>query len=257
MIIDCTMFHWEFDLLELRMRELWDTVDYFFVTESVCDHRGNPRKLVLSENVEMFSWATDRLVINISDKNLEAKTTWDHEKYQRYRSVIDTKTKFDLKDEDFIIISDIDEIPRPAAIKEMAEEGGKFTLHMPMYYYYLNLYVQDWYHPKALSVKYLTDPNDIRTGGLDKDFHIAYNSGWHFSYLGNEEQIRYKIKTFAHDEMDTELFTDIEHIRSSINSMSDLFDRFGNSNFTKLEIDGSWPENIIKNKEKYKDYILN
>jgi len=239
------------------MRELWDTVVYFFVTESVCDHRGNPRKLVLSENVEMFSWATDRLVINISDKNLKAKTTWDHEKYQRYRSVIDTKTKFDLKDEDFIIISDIDEIPRPAAIKEMAEEGGKFTLHMPMYYYYLNLYVQDWYHPKALSVKYLEDPNDIRTGGLDKDFHIAYNSGWHFSYLGSEEQIKYKIKTFAHDEMDTELFTDIEHIRSSIDSKSDLFDRFGNSSFTKLEINESWPEYVVNNKEKYKQYILN
>lgn len=256
MIVDCTMFHWEFDLLELRMKELWNAVDLFVVTESLYDHRGNVRELILTENIDRFSWAKEKLYVNISDKNSQATTTWDHEKYQRYRSVKDAIDKFDLVDDDFIIIADMDEIPRSQALKEMAEIGGRFTLHMPMFYYYLNLYVHDWYHPKALSLKYLSDPNAIRTGGADKDFFIAYNSGWHFSYLGDEKQIQYKLKTFAHDEFDTINFTNTDHIRSSIQSQTDLFNRFGDIKFQKQQINNMWPEYVLQNLEKYGKFIL-
>ena len=128
---------------------------------------------------------------------------------------------------------------------------------MPMYYYYLNLYVHDWYHPKAISAKYLIDPNDIRTGGMDKDFYTVYNSGWHFSYLGDENQIRHKLKTFAHDEMDTDQFTDLDHIKKSIDNQSDLFNRFGDFRFQKKEINDYWPKYILENKNKYAKYILN
>lgn len=256
MIVDCTMFHWEFDILELRMRELWDTVDYFVITESECDHRGNQRELALSNNLDKFSWAQEKMIVGVSSKLPSAQTTWDHEKYQRLRSVQYAFETLNLSEDDFLIISDVDEIARPAAIQEMAEVGGKFTLHMPMYYYYLNLYVHDWFHPKGLSVKYLSDPNAIRTGGLDSDFAIVYNSGWHFSYLGDENQIRYKLKTFAHDEMDTDLFTDPEHIRSAIKNNVDLFDRFGNAQFQKHTINNYWPNYIMQNMEKYQKYIL-
>lgn len=256
MIVDCTMFHWEFDILELRMRELWDTVDYFVITESVCDHRGNSRGLILSENIDKFSWAKEKMIVNISDKLPTAQTTWDHEKYQRLRSVKDAIEILELSDNDFLIVSDIDEIARPAAVQEMAEIGGKFTLHMPMYYYYLNLYVHDWFHPKALSVKYLSDPNVIRTGGLDSDFVVAYNSGWHFSYLGDENQIRYKLKTFAHEEMDIQQFTNLDHIKKSIDNNTDLFNRFGNSVFQKQQINHMWPKEVVNNIEKYQKYII-
>lgn len=256
MIVDCTMFHWEFDILELRMKELWDTVDYFVVTESTCDHRGNDRELILTKNISKFEWALDKLVVNISDKPTYAQSTWDYEKYQRLRSVNDAIERFNICDDDFIIISDIDEIPRADAISEMASVGGKYTLHMPMYYYYLNLYVHDWYHPKALSVKYLSDPNVIRTGGLDHDFHIAYNSGWHFSYLGDEKQIQYKLKTFAHDELDIQEFTNLDHIKKSIDNNTDLFNRFDNAVFQKQQINHMWPKEIVNNIEKYQKYII-
>lgn len=254
MIVDCTMFHWEFDVLELRMRELWDTVDYFVITESICDHRGNTRQLALSENIDKFSWAKEKMIVNISDKLSTAQTTWDHEKYQRLRSVNDAVEILGLSDNDFLIVSDVDEIARPAAIQEMAQVGGKYTLHMPMYYYYLNLYVHDWFHPKAFSVKYLTDPNDIRTGGFDQDFHVAYNSGWHFSYLGSPEQIQHKLKTFAHDEFDSDKYTNLDSISNSIKNKIDLFGRF-NNHFSVIELD-KMPEYVKNNYEKYKKFIL-
>lgn len=254
MIIDCTMFHWEFDILELRMRELWDSVDYFVVTESICDHRGNKRELVLSENIDKFTWAKEKMIVNISDKLSTAETTWDHEKYQRLRSVNDAIEILGLSDKDFLIVSDVDEIPKSEAIKEMGQVGGRYTLHMPMYYYYLNLYVHDWFHPKAFSVKYLSDPNDIRTGGHDKDFHVAYNSGWHFSYLGSPEQIQHKLKTFAHEEFDSEMYTNLDLISNRIKNKSDLFDRF-DGNFTVVELE-KMPSYVKNNYQKYKKLIL-
>lgn len=255
MIVDCTMFHWEFDILELRMRELWDIVDLFVVTESVCDHRGNPRDLLLSKNIDRFAWAKDKLYVNVSEKNNDAVSTWDHEKYQRLRSVQDAVTKFDLSGDDFILMSDTDEIFKSQAVREMAESGGRYVVHMPMYYYYLNLFVQDWYHPKAFSLKYMTDPNQIRTG-LSEGFQVVMNGGWHFSYLGDENQIQYKIKTFAHDEMDTEKFTNLDHIRDSIKSGTDLFDRFGDVRFQVKSMNEFWPKYVLDNPDIYSKYIL-
>lgn len=255
MIVDCTMFHWEFDLLELRMRELWESVDFFVVTESVCDHRGNPRDLVLSKNIDRFSWAKEKLIVNVSEKREDASTTWEHEKYQRLRSVNDAISILGLSDEDFILMSDVDEIFRAAAVREMANEGGRYVVHMPMFYYYLNLYVHDWYHPRAFSLKYLTDPNRIRTENAE-GFDLVQNGGWHFSYLGSPEQIQYKLKTFAHDEMDTEEFTDINHISNSVINGTDLFNRFGNARFQKMQITEFWPRHVVDNVQLYKRYIL-
>lgn len=255
MIVDCTMFHWEFDILELRMRELWDTVDFFVVTESVCDHRGNERELSLSNNISKFDWASEKLIVNVSDKPKNAQISWDYEKYQRLKSVEDAINILKLQPNDFLLISDVDEIFRPSSVKSMAEEGGRYTIHMPMYYYYLNLFVHDWFHPKASSVKTLTNPNNMRTGG-EEDFYYVYNGGWHFSYLGSPEQIQYKLKTFAHDEMDTPKFTDINNIKKSLKNHTDLFDRFGDNIFRIDQIDSSWPQEILKNIDKYKNYIL-
>ena len=35
MIYDCFMFYNELDLLEIRIEELWDVVDYFVLSEAV------------------------------------------------------------------------------------------------------------------------------------------------------------------------------------------------------------------------------
>jgi hypothetical protein len=255
MIVDCTMFHWEFDLLELRMKELWDAVDYFVVTESVCDHRGKERDLVLSNNISQFDWASEKLIVNISDKPKDAEISWDYEKYQRLKSVESAISMLKLNSEDFILISDVDEIFRSDSVKKMSEEGGRYRIHMPMYYYYLNLFAYDWFLPKASSLKTLTNPNDMRTGN-EKNFYYVYNGGWHFSYLGTPEQIQYKLKTFAHDEMDTNEFTDIENIKKNIVSRKDLFNRFGNNNFQVVDIDSSWPNYVLEKIDKYQNFIL-
>jgi hypothetical protein len=254
MIIDCTMFHWEFDLLKLRMKELWDTVDYFVVTESVCDHRGKERELALSNNLSKFDWASEKLIVNISDKPKDTEISWDFEKYQRFQSFKAIKKFLKPQPDDLILISDIDEIFRAESIKRILSQDGIFIFHMPMYYYYFNLYVHEWYHAKAARYKYVEDPNKIRMGG--DGFIFIPNSGWHFSYLGSAEQIQHKLKTFAHDEFDSSSFTDIEKIKIAIEEKKDLFNRFGDNKFKIQKLTGYWPKYILKNQKKYNNFIL-
>jgi hypothetical protein len=252
MIIDCTMFHWEFDLLELRMKELWDTVDYFVVTESVCDHRGKERELVLSNNLSQFDWASEKLIVNVSDKPDNAQISWDYEQYQRLQGVKYATNILKPKSNDFFLISDIDEIFNPAPINEISQVGGKYMIHMPMYYYYINLFVCDWFHARACSFDSLIDPNELRTG-KQNDLNYIYQGGWHFSFLGSPEQIKYKIDTFAHDEFGN---ISLSHVQESIKNNVDVFGRNPGQKFIKTNIDNSFPKTILNNIDQYKKFIL-
>jgi beta-1,4-mannosyl-glycoprotein beta-1,4-N-acetylglucosaminyltransferase len=252
MIIDCTMFHWEFDLLELRMKELWDTVDYFVVTESVCDHRGKERELILSNNLSQFDWASEKLIVNVSDKPKTAEISWDYEQYQRLHGVEYAINTLNPMPNDFFLISDIDEIFNPKPIQEISQAGGMYMIHMPMYYYYINLFVCDWFHARACSFNSLEDPNKLRTG-KQNNLNYIYQGGWHFSFLGSPEQIKYKIDTFAHDEFDS---ISLNHIRQSIDNNTDVFGRNPEQKFLKVEIDNSFPQTILNNVQKYKNFIL-
>ena len=42
-IFDCFIFFNEFDLLEIRLTELYDHVDYFVMAEANTTHTGNPK----------------------------------------------------------------------------------------------------------------------------------------------------------------------------------------------------------------------
>lgn len=256
MIIDCTMFHWEFDILELRMKEMWDEVDYFFVTESVTDFRGKERELSLSNNISVFDWASSKLIVNVSDKLKTANNTWDRETYQRNRSVDDAIKTLNPQPNDLLLISDTDEIFRPSIIRSMYENGGKYSIHMPMYYYYFNLFVHEQYAAKAVSVKHFTNAQDIRSGGGDYPYTYMMNGGWHFSYLGSPEQIKFKINTFSHDELDIPEFNDIEKISNAVKNHTDLFNRFGDNKFQIQKIDDTWPKTIVNNLSKYSHHIV-
>ena len=41
-IFDCFTFYNELDILELRLKEHWDHVDYFVISEANLTHQGNP-----------------------------------------------------------------------------------------------------------------------------------------------------------------------------------------------------------------------
>lgn len=44
-IVDAFPFYNELDMLEFRLKELWDTVDHFVLVEATVSYVGNPKPL--------------------------------------------------------------------------------------------------------------------------------------------------------------------------------------------------------------------
>lgn len=53
-VVDLIIFSYELDLLEVRLLELWDVVDFFFITESSHAHSGVGKPLFFARNMKRF-----------------------------------------------------------------------------------------------------------------------------------------------------------------------------------------------------------
>ena len=60
-IYDCFSFYNEFDILEIRLQELYDHVDYFIIAEASTTHTGNPKPFYLLDNWERFKPYADKI----------------------------------------------------------------------------------------------------------------------------------------------------------------------------------------------------
>ena len=90
--------------------------------------------------------------------------------------------------------------------------------------------------------RFFTNPNFINDGG------------WHFSYLMSPEKIKLKLESFAHGEFNRQDITDIDLIKNKVNKNKDIFNR--NIFFQKVQIDDSFPEYIVQNKQKFSEFII-
>jgi hypothetical protein len=96
------------------------------------------------------------------------------------------------------------------------------------YYYNLNSKrIEYWCHSRMLSYKKYKDLNvscdEIRF--LNKIFVMVKKGGWHLSYFGDAAFIKNKLENFAHQEFNSNTFTDIDKITQKINEGLDLFNR--------------------------------
>ena len=69
----------------------------------------------------------------------------------------------------------------------------------------------------------------------------------------NADQIKNKIKSFAHDEFNKSEFLEINEIKKKITLGKDLFNR--DQKYKKVNIDKSFPKQIFDNINKYKEWI--
>ena len=88
----------------------------------------------------------------------------------------------------------------------------------------------------------------------EKDIQLFNKAGWHFNNILSPKEISIKLKTFAHSEFSGEKFANEEIIENKILARIDLFER--GHKYIKVELDKSFPDFIILNKENYKDWII-
>jgi len=82
-IIDCFTFYNELKMLEFRLAELNDDVDYFVLVESTFTHTGNKKDLFFEKNKNLYSKYLHKIIHIIVDDMPNTENAWDNEKYQR------------------------------------------------------------------------------------------------------------------------------------------------------------------------------
>jgi len=222
-LIDSFMYFNEKDIAYLRIKELYDTVDYFVINEATKTHQGQDK--------ELFFWKDERLQ-EFKDKIIYSPIELDgrfdilmlkffpdakigaKEHEQRIR-LFEQIEKLNLLDEDIIMISDCDEIPN----KNIFQDIIKYpivALNQMFFVHYINIYtnknVTGTVACKYEGLKYL---NTLSFGmGLqllrrDKDFMPRIeNGGWHYSYMGGAKSVSQKVVSTYDGNLNTEWKTE-------------------------------------------------
>lgn len=243
-VYDCFTFYNEFDLLEIRLNELNDVVDTFVLVEANRSFQGKKKPLYFNENKDRFKKFLHKIEHVIVDDFPATDSNWEREHFQRNAIARGLKN---CKDNDIIMISDIDEIPRSNVIARYNPNHGIVNMAQDLYYYYFNCRCHDnWVQPKILTYAILktTTPEEVRHLHGKVVLPLMDNAGWHFSYLGNADWIINKIESFSHTEYNTDEFKNKEHVLNCIANGKDLFKRFDP---TFIEIDESFPRYVKSN----------
>jgi beta-1,4-mannosyl-glycoprotein beta-1,4-N-acetylglucosaminyltransferase len=288
------MFFDEEMLLELRLNTLDKFVDKFVIVESAYTHSGKEKKLIFDINkYPKFKEKIDYIIVrdlphgieqiskddsNLEITNKEIMNALRRENFQR-----DTIKQglINANDNDWIIISDLDEIPDLSNINFNSINKKIIFFKQKVFYYKLNLELKtlNWIGSKACKKKYLKSPQWLRNvkdkiypkWRLDiifseKRYNSVFfleNGGWHFSFVKKPEDIEKKLKSYLHHrEYDLDPLG-IENIKNLIKSKAVIYDhrvdqtqyKFGGGQ--KLEkIDIKFlPEYIFSQKEKYLEWL--
>ena len=266
-IYDCVQFFNEEHILELRINILNKFVDFFVIVESTTDHQGNPKKL--NFDLSKFKKYENKIIYVIVDDTSEAikKPHIGGESLveQHQRNSIMKGLKNCL-DDDLIILSDVDEIPDLTKLNQFNKRNKYAVFSQKAFAYKLNLLnnaENNWHGSKMCLKKHLKSPQWLRNlkfkkypfWRIDKphNLQIIENGGWHFAYLLDSQGISKKIKSFAHGEDNKKDNTDIDKIEKK---MEKLLHPTKGFELKKIEIDETFPNYIIENKEKLKEWII-
>jgi hypothetical protein len=257
-VFDCFTFFNELDLLELRLNELSEAVDFFVIAEAPVTFKGRPKDLVYNTNKARFQKFQHKIIHLIIDDLPAANRAWDREHYQRnaLRRGLDEAAPGDM-----IIISDADEILRPSTIETLKTLEGFVQLNMPMFQYYMNLRENHGWN-KVFAFNHglldeIADFNWVRTSQADAFNKFAgrntklFNSGWHFTYLGGAARIREKLQAFSHDETWFQRMLSPGGIETQVAAGFEV----GNAwNFNRFcPIDETYPGYVTANQKKFRD----
>ena len=203
-------------MLEIRLNTLNEIVDKFVICEATRDHGGNKKKLnFVMKKFSKFKSKIEYLIVD--DVPLEVKINkknWheNHIRDQFQRNAIHRALK-GANDDDWIMISDIDEIPDPNKIKEFDIKKN------------------------YLLFSGIGNPNSFKDILLENNFNVIDNIIFpdHFEY--NEKDIQ-KIKNRARKLNAQIVTTEKDFVKIKENYRNNI-------NFLKIDLEIDREENFV------------
>jgi len=116
MIIDSFLFNGELELLELRLKVLYNYVDKFTIVESNFTFKGNLKPMVCKEYLEDLGFKDDPKIEVIEVNLPPSNSKMSSEDEDNYWDIL-RKNQISLcENDDILILADIDELPHPQYI---------------------------------------------------------------------------------------------------------------------------------------------
>jgi len=264
-IIDCVTFFDNNFIFNLRYNILKDYVDYFVICESLYDHRNFKKDKIFKFEK---NYDPKKIKYILLDKPFPKENDgWQNQPYQREFLL---KSLNFVSDEDYIFFSDPDEILKPKVLENfiLKKKFGIFLHDCFNYKFNLfNPYESPWEGTRVTKKKNLRSIDFMRQKILvknlkysffrldkEKNIEVFPDSGWHFNNIMSPENISLKLKSFAHTEFSGSEFSSINVIKEKIEKKIDLFNR--GHEYKVLKLNENFPEYILKNLEKFKNYII-
>ena len=264
MIYDCFMYFDEDMLLDLRLNIMNKFVDFFVIVESKYTHQGKIKEKKL--NLSDFKKFKDKIIHIYNESKIETNNSWEQENFQRNLIIEGINN---AKPDDYILISDLDEIPNPKKLQNIYNK--KYSVFNQSVFYYKfnlkNISEINWYGTRCCKKKYLISPQKLRNEKiknypfwrLDKIYHKKFNiiedGGWHFTYIKTLSDIKKKIKSFAHTEFNKDKYLDDTYLKQKINNGEDLFER--DFKYKKIEVNkNNLPSYLVENVNYYSSWLL-
>ena len=272
----------------------YENIDYFVIVESKFTHKGEKRSLKF--NYKNFPKFKDKIIYLVYDKEPDEikkinKNDTEKEKSTKYifnaifrengqRNFITQALQY-ADNDDYILISDVDEIPNLKEInfKNFKEKLIFFNQKMFYYKFNLNLPNHNWVGTRSCKKKYLQSPQWLRNikvrnypiYRIDTFFSkIKYssikfidNGGWHFTNLKSPEEIKYKLQSYLHHrefEINPLSIKEIENLIKNKKAIYDLTidkrnKKIGNGNMLEKYDLNKLPSYINNNLEKFKEWL--
>ena len=293
-IFDCFMYFDEDIVLEVRLDYLDEYVDKFVIVESRYNHKGEKREPQFS--IEKFSRFKEKIIyllINNEPNNIKDITENYNDKKKSSRFIMNALRRENFQrnfiyngiseasDNDWIIISDLDEIPDLKNYDLKKSELPLIFFKQLMIYYKFNLVLKNysWIGSKACQKKNLISPQWLRNikdrsypwWRLDTLFSkskynkikIIKDGGWHFSYIKNPKDIEKKLKSYLHHREYDLNPVGVKNIKEMIINKKTIYNLKVDSKLNKFD-DGNklekidinlLPNYILKNKNKFSEWI--
>ena len=275
MVYDCFLFYNELELLEIRLNELDSVVDKFVIVEATRTFQKEEKQLFYQENKERFARFHDKIIHVVIDKypnfftKFRVPTIWDYDNYQKNQII---KGLVDCKANDQVIVSDVDEIPRPELIVKHNDSDSVKVFEQRFYNYYVNCICTHfdtennegqaqvnkdklgyWRGSVMLpynKIKNIKQTRLLRTGS--KNITLVEDGGWHFSFLGGIDRVIKKLKSYTHPEVMDKYDTE-EKIKNAIKKGEGIDSNFAHFKF--IPVDETLPEYIVGNQSKFENLI--
>lgn len=209
-IYDCFTFNDEVEILKTRIKYLESLVSYFVIAESNRTFSGLEKPFFADKVIQSLGFDLKRFIrvkYVFPDSLLldfqKNGSRWPLERFAResLSKVIDG-----LSSTDYVILSDVDEIPSLEQVRKSISLNQLSRVSTPVHYGKLNWKIRGndpWLTVKIGPADFFSDLNEIRYAVVPV-IHVA-QTGMHFSDMFKQyEDIKRKAMSSAHSEFDIE-----------------------------------------------------